>query len=132
MHSIFDVNPQHGTCHGMRMFVYDNTDIFFNAVLNDLSRHINLTCLLHDCALGWTSSINLLSYSSELFILARLLSQCAQTKNPNEADFFLLPFPCSLWQVSGWIGRRSLPNTMSEIAPYVKYMSKENAKRHVF
>lgn len=133
MHSsMVDVSPQQGTCHGMKMFVYDIPDLFLDAVFNDLSKHINLTCLLRDCALSWTSSSNLLAYSSEFFILARLLTQCARTKNPNKADFFLLPFPFSLWQVSGWVERRSRPNTLSEITPYVKYMNKQNARRHVF
>ena len=37
-----------------------------------------------------------------LFVLRRLLAQCTRVRLPSLADFFLVPFPLSLWRVTGW------------------------------
>ena len=109
----------------------------YNVSLRDVtltlqSLPVHPKCLLDDCGTGWAANDNLLVYTAELFILHRFLSQCPRTTDPTTADFFLLPFPLSLWQVSGWGRRRLQPALMKKLSGLLTHMNDRNAHRHVF
>lgn len=119
------------SCYGMKMYVYDIPEIYLIKTFQDISKHINKKCFFNDCEQSWKTS-GYYQYSSELVILYRLLTQCERTKKINEADFFLFPFPFSLWQVSGWIGRRSCPQILKIFPDLLTHMNSNNSHKHVF
>ena len=121
-----------GSCYNMTMYVYDIPSVYIESVVNDVSKHVDRNCLLRDCDVSWNSKTNILTYSPELFILSRLLSQCKRTADPTTADFFLFPFPFALWQASGWIGRRSYPNMIALLRTHLTHIDENNSNRHVF
>ena len=118
------------SCYGMKMYVYDIPEIYLNKTFEDISKHMNMNCFIKECKQSW--DINFSQYSAELVILYRLLTQCENTNNINEADFFLFPFPFSLWQVSGWVGKRSYPQILKILPKFLTHMNTNNSHKHVF
>lgn len=125
-----DVPHPQGTCHGLRMFVYDLPRALVADTLRDVARAVKPGCLLGRCDHTFTNA--LFSYTGELFILRRLLSQCSRVDRPEAADFFLVPFPLSLWRVVGWSGRRSVRNIQDALTPHIVHMNARTSRRHVF
>ena len=129
--SIFaNVPHPRGQCYGLRMFVYDLPSVLAESTLKDISRVVKLSCLLGQC--NHTFHNNLFSYTGELFILRRLLSQCTRVSQPETANFFLVPFPLSLWRVAGWSVQRSVKRVQDEFPKHLVHMNDRTAERHVF
>lgn len=122
--------PQ-GSCHDLRMYVYDLPQHIVLHTLQDAARVIDVNCLLGSCNTSFVN-IEVLSYTGELFVLRRLLAQCKRVRRPSLADFFLVPFPLSLWRVVGWTGKRSVPNILRVLRPHLVHMDNATAHKHVF
>ena len=121
--------PQ-GSCHGLKMYVYDLPEYVVVDTLNDATRAIGIDCLLGHCNASFGSSMY--TYTGELFVLRRLLAQCTRVRRPLLADFFLVPFPLSVWRVAGWYGKRSVPKVLKVLAEHLVHMSNATAHKHVF
>lgn len=126
-----------GGCHDLRMYVYDLPEYVIRGTLQDAARVISTGCLLGRCNTSFSNTarknaFELFTYTGELFILRRLLAQCKRVQRPSRADFFLVPFPLSLWRVVGWTGKRSVPNILTVLRPHLVHMSNATAHKHVF
>lgn len=119
-----------GTCHGLRMYVYDLPDYVILGTLQDAANVLGIDCLMGPCNTSFTNT--LYTHTGELFILRRLLAQCTRVRRPSLADFFLVPFPLSVWRVVGWTGKRTVPNILHVLQPHLVHMSNATAHKHVF
>jgi hypothetical protein len=119
-----------GSCHDLRMFVYDLPEYVVAGTLRNAERLVNLNCLMGKCKHSFGNS--LYTYTGELFVLRRLLAQCERVSRPDAADFFLVPFPLSLWRVVGWSAGRSVRDIKAALTPHLLHMTDFNAHMHVF
>ncbi len=119
-----------GSCHDLRMYVYDLPEYVVLDTLQDAARVIDIECLLGSCNASFANTV--FTYTGELFVLRRLLAQCTRVRRPSLADFFLVPFPLSLWRVVGWTGKRSVPNILRVLRPHLVHMNNATAHKHVF
>jgi hypothetical protein len=112
------------------MYVYELPEYVVMDTLNDATRAISVDCLMGRCNTSFANTFHI--YTGELFVLRRLLAQCTRVRRPSLADFFLVPFPLSVWRVAGWYGRRSVPNVLSILSEHLVHMSNATAHKHVF
>ena len=92
-------------------------------------------CLVRGCNLDWhTSSAQMRQYSSEVPIVMRMLQAFRVVDKAEEADAFLVPFPIGLWQVAGWVFRRSTKfNALLDALPTrLPHLTEATAARHIF
>ena len=128
-----------GTCWNKSIYVYDIPQVWINSTLIQFVNLMKKTgkpydrCLTTNrCKISFGSIENAWTYTGELLILSRFLSQCRQVTNPDQADAFIVPFPFSMWQVVGWHTRREFPNILRDMNRFLIHMNEETAPKHIF
>lgn len=127
-----------GTCWQKNIFVYDIPQIWVNDTiiqfvhLFERSREYDSCLSTSNCKMSFGPLDNAWTYTGELLIMARFLSQCNIVKRASEADFFVVPFPFAMWQVAGWHTRRHFPNIVADMKKYLIHLNDKTASRHVF
>lgn len=127
-----------GSCWQKHIFVYDIPQVWVNGTIAHFvnllkrSRQYDSCLSTSTCKMSFDYVDNAWTYTGELLILARFLSQCKRVEDPAKADFFVVPFPFAMWQVGGWHARRPFPHVVPEMRKHLIHLNNDTASRHVF
>jgi len=126
----------------IKLFVYPLPSNYTRAVFEAFGMHMkgsfantSRECLVRPChELGWDGKqAQMRTFSSEVPILMRMLQSCTLVQ-PSEAHAFLVPFPIGLWQIAGWIFRRSakVSRLLDELPSHLTHLNERTISRHIF